>query len=349
MSVTIELCSGPVMWLLLVIATVAGSPVEEADYRAYAPGQQPKQVKAEVWPNNDFKVGQISGIDIDSSGNLHIFQRGSREWTINSFDNYGNFREKNYGPIREPTRKVLDQGGRVIKEMGANRFYMPHGLHIDYEDNVWLTDVALHQVFKIPKDKEEPTMVLGEAFVHGSDDKHFCQPTGVAVARNGDFFVADGYCNSRIMKFSKNGTLLSSWGRPSSMNPAEPGTLRVPHSLTLIEDWDLLCVADRENERIQCFSAGLQPRGVPPGQLMQRPAEGLGRVFAVENQNHYLIGVTNPGNGQPAQLFLVDLEDGSSEVYKPGLQNPHDMTVDASGNIYVGEIGPNVIRKIQLR
>lgn len=59
-------------------------------------------------------------------------------------------------------------------------------------------------------------MELGEKMVPGSDEKHFCQPTDVAVASNGHFFVADGYCNSRIMKFDETGKLLTSFGAPTS-------------------------------------------------------------------------------------------------------------------------------------
>lgn len=91
---------------------------------------------------------------------------------------------------------------------------MPHGLTIDHDDNVWVTDVALHQVMKFaPKGSSEgPLLTLGEAFSPGNSDTKFCKPTSVAVLPNGDFFVADGYCNTRIIKYSKNGDKILSWG-----------------------------------------------------------------------------------------------------------------------------------------
>lgn len=95
---------------------------------------------------------------------------------------------------------------------------MPHGLTIDHEDNVWVTDVALHQVFKFaPRggSQEQPLMTLGKAFMPGAGDSKFCKPTSVAVLENGDFFVADGYCNARILKYSKNGELILNWGQNS--------------------------------------------------------------------------------------------------------------------------------------
>lgn len=65
---------------------------------------------------------------------------------------------------------------------------------------------------KFRKGEDKPSLTLGEAFVPGDDERHFCKPTDVAVASNGDLFVADGYCNSRIMKFDKNGNLLKQFG-----------------------------------------------------------------------------------------------------------------------------------------
>ena len=76
---------------------------------------------------------------------------------------------------------------------------MPHGLTVDKDGNIWVTDVGRHQVLKFaPNNTNEPILQIGEIFVPGNDKKHFCQPADVAVLRNGDFFVADGYCNSRI-------------------------------------------------------------------------------------------------------------------------------------------------------
>ena len=70
---------------------------------------------------------------------------------------------------------------------------MPHGLTVDSQGNVWLTDVALHQVFKFAADGgNQPLLELGEAFVPGSDHQHFCKPADVAVLTTGAFLVADG-------------------------------------------------------------------------------------------------------------------------------------------------------------
>ena len=129
---------------------------------------------------------------------------------------------------------------------------MPHGLSYDPFGNVWLTDVALHQVFRYDKDQlNRPAMVLGEQFVPGKDVGHFCKPTDVQVsAKTKLVFVSDGYCNGRIMVFSYDGRFVKQFG--------EKQDILVAHSLSLIEEADLVCVADREHGRALCYDAGVR-------------------------------------------------------------------------------------------
>jgi hypothetical protein len=132
----------------------------------------------------------------------------------------------------------------IVKSWGSNMFYMPHGIHIDSAQNIWLTDVGLHQVFKFSSDNlAKPSLVLGVAFENGQDQTHFCKPTDVAIRNtDGDVFVADGYCNSRIVQFDKDGRFKKTFEFKD-----EP--IHVAHSLALIDNQNLICVADRENKR----------------------------------------------------------------------------------------------------
>jgi hypothetical protein len=94
---------------------------------------------------------------------------------------------------------------------------MPHGLTIDHEGNFWLTDIAMHQVLMFkPNDLTHPSLTVGEMFKSGSGPNRLCRPADVVVMKNGDFFVADGYCNSRIIKFNRKGEYLMEWGSPMS-------------------------------------------------------------------------------------------------------------------------------------
>lgn len=90
---------------------------------------------------------------------------------------------------------------------------MPHGISLDSDGNVWLTDVVRHQVFRYKRDSySKPDLVLGEAFIPGRDDRHFCMPTDVVVSTSGIVYISDGYCNSRILIVSSQGELLDEIG-----------------------------------------------------------------------------------------------------------------------------------------
>ena len=139
-----------------------------------------------------------------------------------SFDSNNYYRRIRLGPISQPTIVTIDTKTRkILHSWGENLFFMPHGLTIDSKNrSIWLTDVAMHQVFKYsfePGSKSKLLLSLGERFKPGKDYGHFCKPTSVAVDHsNGEFYVADGYCNSRIIRFSPDGKYLNHWGHEPS-------------------------------------------------------------------------------------------------------------------------------------
>ena len=98
---------------------------------------------------------------------------------FSSFDEKNIYKHKDHSPIGNDTIVELGiENGKIMKSWGKNMFYMPHGISVDPQGNVWLTDVALHQVFRFKRDQyDKPDLVLGERFVPGNDDKHFCKPT----------------------------------------------------------------------------------------------------------------------------------------------------------------------------
>jgi hypothetical protein len=113
----------------------------------------------------------------------------------------------------------FDPAGQLVASFGASLLLFPHGLHVDRDGNVWVTDGLGHdgkgqQVFKFSPDGKV-LMVLGQAGVAGSGDNQFNAPSAVLVAPNGDIFVADGHgnnTNARIVKFAPDGKFIKTWG-----------------------------------------------------------------------------------------------------------------------------------------
>ncbi|KAH0539325.1 peptidyl-alpha-hydroxyglycine alpha-amidating lyase 2-like [Cotesia glomerata] len=314
--------------------------------------QQLYPVENSIW-RTPKDLGQITGVGVDPAGNPVIFHRADRTWDYRSFDDTFKFREIFRGPINQDTVLTLNpQNGAVESSWGSNMFYLPHGLHIDARGNVWLTDVALHQVFKFTPGSTNPDLILGEALTPGSDNDHFCQPTSVAVASTGEIVVADGYCNNRIIVLDPFGNIIN-----IIPQPGEFVALRVPHALTILEQGDV-CAADRENMRVICMSLR---EGFPPdneqdkrGPPLTLHAPDLGRVFAVASYGNTLYAVNGPTSPMiPVRGFIMD--PNSETVFghwapTSGMfTQPHAMAISPNATeLYVTEIGPNRIWKFDL-
>jgi len=340
----------------------------------------------ESWPkaNVTKQMAQTTGVTICGKGIVHGLHRGGRQW-FEAFD-LNSKTKKDLKPIDKNVVISIDPktGLDLKKSWGKNLFYMPHGLNIDHLGNFWITDIASHQVLKFKwSDRQRPSLVLGEKFVSGSDSKHFCKPTDVAVAAStGDVFISDGYCNSRILKLDKKGNVLHIWGKqtPSKLQgPTAPrDTLSIPHSIHLDETRDMVCVADRENERIVCFIAGLKnPKST--GKVKRVfTNESFGRIFAIAiaPKLGVIYGVSAPVGEQPSQGFTLDIESGeildrwtkssssslssspssslssiSSSPAKTDVglgEMPHDIEVSPiDGAVYVAQVEPAKIIKFK--
>ncbi|KAL4091337.1 hypothetical protein QTP88_026039 [Uroleucon formosanum] len=314
------------------------------------------------WPfphQIDNSIGQISGVSISKDNVVYIFHRGDREWNQTTFFENNVYREKHKGPISEQVVVVLDpKNGSVIKRWGGHRFYMPHGITVDHENNVWLTDVALHQVFKFGHDSENVLMTFGTAFIPGKDLDKFCKPTSVAVTTSGEFFVADGYCNSRIIKFSAEGRVLLEWGRSTIVTgemPVPPYQLWIPHALTLAEDKELICVADRENSRVLCFNINNGTYNFDINRnLFQRlfsvaySPMAVGGLFYVLNDKN--MDVITDTLSQGIVINATSLEVIGQFLPRDNeFSRPHDIAVSPDGtSVYVVELIRSHIRKFVL-
>ncbi|KAG0432477.1 hypothetical protein HPB47_020814, partial [Ixodes persulcatus] len=239
--------------------------------------------------------------------------------------------------------------GHVLHSWGRNQFYMPHGLTVDGEGCVWVTDVAMHQVLRYPaRGSRTPLLSLGEKFRPGSGTGSFCKPTSVAVTPAGDFYVADGYCNARIVHFDKMGKFLRQIGEEASFGSKAPppGTFAIPHKVVLAVPQQLLCVADRENGRIQAFS-------LHDGSFRFQISlpEFMGQLYSVAYSDHapggLLFAVSGPMMiSNPSRGFVFNLTSrellGTFGPPKGSFTMPHDIACSKDvEEVYVGEISPN--------
>ncbi|CAA9993191.1 unnamed protein product [Nesidiocoris tenuis] len=328
-----------------IIITRHNWPIEYLYDQIQTKRDQMDTWNAAKWLSNDLVLGQVGGIAVDKNDTVYIFHRGNHLWTSSSFGQADNVYTEQYnGAINESTIIMVDKNGRVMKKLGEHMFYLPHGITVDSDFNIWVTDVALHQVMKFKPASNDAVLVKGKRFVPGKDSNHFCKPTSVAVLQNGDFFVADGYCNSRIVKFDSNGKKILEWGRSTvrhhGMRIPGPGEFFIPHALALNSDESLLCVADRENGRVQCF----HPSNGTYSSLLSKLPFPLRTVYSIAYSNFgggSFVLVNGPRMfNDLVQGFVVSPSGrwiGSFGSNK--LNAPHDLAVSADGSaIYVAEI-----------
>jgi len=248
-------------------------------------------------------------------------------------------------------------GGKLVRKFGAGLMAWPHGMHVDFEGNVWVTDALGyapvpqgwgHVVYKFsPRGKL--LLTLGERGVAGTDKTHFNKPSDVLVAPNGNIFVADGHDasgNNRIVKLDSKGNFLAQWGSVGSEN----GEFRDPHALAM-DSTGRLFVGDRGNSRIQIFDQN----GVHLSTWTQfgRPSglyiDSNDMLYSADSESN---AKRNPGYTRGIRIGSV--KDGFVMAFIPdpepdpdnsGTSGAEGIAVDKAGNIYGAEVGPRKVHK----
>ena len=224
---------------------------------------------------------------------------------------------------------VVDGSGAPIEDWRQwfGMFKVPHKITMDPYDpdkHIWFIDRGSQQIFKFSHDGKQLVMTLGEKDVAGSDDKHFGQPTDIAWLPDGTFFVSDGYENSRVAKFDKNGKFLMSWGTKGS----GPSQFVLPHCI-VVDARRRLYVADRTNHRIQVFDEN--------GKFLDEWPNIPQPYHMMITEDQYLW----VSDGTTNRLAKYDLNGKLQTTWgtqgtNPGYMNaPHSFGVDSAGNLYV--------------
>lgn len=278
-------------------------PVPELQYR--------------VQPNffelpNGINFGEASAVAVNSHGHIFLFQRV------------------------EPMLMEYDASGKFLRSLGEGLFNVPHGLRIDADDNLWTTDVGSHVVLKL-NPEGHVLMVLGRKGDGAEADWLFNRPADVAFDHDGNVYIADGYGNSRIVKFDKTGSYLKSWGTFGNA----PGQFELPHAIVIDREGHVY-VGDRENGRIQVFDtdgkflkewAGIgYPYGlaITPDQHILMADGGFDRVVELDANGKILGALGEPGHapgqfawahalavGADGRLYLADTLNWRFQVFVP--------------------------------
>lgn len=276
------------------------------------------------------KFGQASAVDVDAAGRVYVLHRAGREW----------HEPFPADPVAEPTVFVFDSAsGRLLARWGAGQFVMPHGLSIDPQGKVWITDVGREQVFRFSSDGALE-LTLGERGVSGDDARHFGRPTDVAFA-GAEVFVADGYTNSRVAVFDRAGRFLRQWGERGRA----PAGLSTPHAIAVSDR--RVYVADREHARIQVTDtngkllANWRVAGYPYGVKVLPD----GRVITIEGRDK------SDRSGATIRIWRPEgTVERSLDIALPGSQTSlgHDIAVGRDGFAYAADVYGNRAVKFAL-
>ncbi|PWU05948.1 MAG: hypothetical protein C5B51_13375 [Terriglobia bacterium] len=287
--------------------------------------------------------GATAGVAVAPNGNI---------WAV---DRCGANEHGCHGSPLDPVTE-FDQSGKPLRHFGAGLFESPHGIFVDKDGNVWVTEGSAsedkkigYQVFKFSPDAKI-LMTLGRAGVTGEGPDVFGAPTNAIVAANGEIFVADGHdgceCpNRRIMKFTKDGKFIKAWGKRGT-GPDEFGGL---HGLAM-DSQGRLFVADRTNNRVQVFTqdgkfiAAWTQFGRPSGIAIDRDDN----LYVSDSQSG---GRLSPEDGMKRGIRIGSAINGKVTAFildpEPTgyTSNAEGLAVDRQGNIYGAENGARDIKK----
>jgi sugar lactone lactonase YvrE len=282
--------------------------------------------------------GSTAGVGVDPHGNIWVAERCGANTCVGS----------DLAPILE-----FNPSGKLLKSFGAGMFVFPHGLTVDKDGNIWVTDGEGangkgHQIFEFSPDGKV-LMTLGKAGIAGDGPDTFNMPSAVAIAPNGDIFVADGHggnSNNRIVRFTKDAQFLMAWGHKGT----GPGEFDIPHCLAF-DSKGRLFVGDRNNNRIQIFDQ--EGRFISQWKQFSRPSgifiDKHDIIYVADSESE---SVSKNHDGWKRGIRIGNVKDGSVTAFIPdpvevatGTSAAEGVAVDSKGTIYGAEVGPKDLKK----
>ncbi len=297
-----------VLSALFLLAGLAG-PLRSADEPVQKGFPDYRPVADWLKLPENVKLGQVSAVATDAADNVYVFHRGKQ-------------------PIL-----VFDRQGTYLRSWGDGLIKTAHGLRVDSQGNVWITDMAQHVVLKFDAEGKL-LLTLGKKDKPGNGPDQFNRPTDVAIAPSGEFYVSDGYGNSRVVKFSKEGKFLKEWGSKGK----KEGQFNLPHAICL-DAAGRVHVGDRENNRIQVFDAEgkflaqWKESGAPYGMFLT----GDGRMFVADGRGDWIKVLDR--DGKPLGRW------GETGAGAGQFRCPHAVCVDSRGAVYVAEVTGQRLQK----
>jgi DNA-binding beta-propeller fold protein YncE len=319
--------------------------------------------------------GSTSAVEIDRDGrSVWVAERCG----ATSFPN-GCFSASTGMSTLDPILK-FDPSGKLVKSFGSGMVAFPHGIYVDREGNVWVTDGADnapqaargggagagrgapgdaprplgvaagatlgHQVFKFSPDGK---LLLTIGKPGGTVDPNDCcyQPNDVVVLGNGDIIVSQGHGagKSEILQFTKDGKLIKRWGK----NGSAPGDFSTPHAIAL-DSAGRLFVGDRGNNRIQVFDP--QFNFVAEWPQFSRPSGVYIRNDMLYVADSESASVARDRQGWLRGIRMGSVKDGKVTAFIPdpdekatGTSAAEGVAVDAAGVVYGAEVGPHQVKR----
>ena len=307
------------------------------------------------WPQNmcgaGYQGGSTAGIWAESPDRVFIFQRGclpvlktegggGGPGGLVPARNTSGYDLSQKDPARHPrwdhVLYVVNKQGKMIEswEQHNAKFVRPHRVLInpyDPEKHVWLVDDGAQMVYKFTHDGKTLVQSWGEFKVAGNDDKHFGRPTDIAWLPDGTFFVSDGYVNTRVVKFDKDGKYVMAWGQKGTPPDTRPGFMNTVHAIA-IDKARRIYISDRANDRIQIFDEN--------GKFLEEWTNILRpySVLLAENQHFWVSSGTTQKFTQydPSGRLLSSW--GTFGAFPGGFWGVHQFSVDSEGALYTADV-----------